>query len=105
MNNAEHLKQLAKIKRRKNRQAKGKTRKPKPTGLSDRFCRMIADFASAQLKACLSRKRKVRKYGQGYNPKPVPVDGLGTALKKHRGKIEAFRYERQPNGQIVKVAA
>ena len=28
-----------------------------------------------------------------------------THIKKKRGKVVAFRYKRQPNGQIVKVAA
>lgn len=105
MSNTEHQKLLAKRARRKNRQDKGKTRKPKPTGLSDRFCKMVANAASTLLKTRLSRKPKPRKYGQGYTPKPVPVEALGTVLKKRKGQIEAFRYKHLPNGQIAKVAA
>ena len=35
----------------------------------------------------------------------VRVEKIGTVLKKKDGLVTAFRYERKPNGQIVKVAA
>ena len=43
--------------------------------------------------------------GKKYPSSMTSVLSIGAVLKKSEGKIEAFRYERKPNGQIVKVAA
>ena len=104
-NFAETMKFLAKRARRTKRKAEGNVNRAKITGASERFCKMIADCASAQLKARYSRKRNIRKYGQGFTLKAVPVEAIGTVLKKKDGLVTAFSYERKPNGQIVKVAA
>ena len=53
----------------------------------------------------MNRSQSKLTYGKKYPSSMTSVLSLGIVLKKRKGQIEAFRYKRQPNGQIVKVAA
>ena len=53
----------------------------------------------------MNRSQSKLTYGKKYPSSMTSVLSLGIVLKKSEGKIEAFHYERKPNGQIAKVAA
>ena len=105
MNSEQNIRHLEKKRRRAKRKAAGKISPQKKTGIAAFFCKSIAEAASALLKSIFGKKRNVRKYGQGYTEKPVPVESIGTFLKKKDGMVKKYRYVRKPNGQIVKEIA
>lgn len=53
----------------------------------------------------MKRSQSKLTYGKKYPSSMTSVLYIGTVLKKRKRQIEAFRYERKPNGHIVKVAA